>query len=304
MFIIKQYPPGWQGAAACSLHKRIVEPPEPDGHGEAEEQQKHPDTQRDEIAADEGPLGVPGALVHFAKAAQFHRVGDGVDAVQAGQDERQQDVDGVFEPLEEGFLSAKLHAAGLLGLADAVVVALDIGDVAQGNGHRISDLIRDADAVQAGRKLAGVGGRDEQDGHGQGHEILERDVAHIKQLLSRQVIPPEQVAEHRAGAVQGGTLIGVEQEDEQVVQQQEHQHEHQHEPHLAEPDPAQLERGQADRQQHQQHPGVVGDHAGKGKQQEERQLGGSGHLVDDALPGEIIQNGLSSHPLSPPGPAQ
>ena len=40
-----------------------------------------------------------------------------------------------------------------------------------------------------------------------------------EQLFRCQVIPPEQVAEHRAGAVQGGTLIGIEQEDEQVVQQ-------------------------------------------------------------------------------------
>ena len=295
---------GGNETAACSLHKRIVEPPEPDGHGEAEEQQKHPDTQRDEIAADERPLGVPGALVLFAKAAQLHRVGDGVDAVQAGQDERQQDVDGVFEPLEEGFLSAKLYAAGLLGLADAVVVALDVRNVPQRNGHRVAHLVRNADAVQAGRKLAGVGGRDEQDSHGQGHEILERDVAHIEQLLGRQVIPPEQVAEHRAGAVQRRALVGVEQEDEQVIQQQEYQHEHQHKPHLTEPDPAQLERGQTDRQQHQQNPGVVGDHAGKGEQQKERQLGGAGELVNDALPREIIQNSFSGHVPAPPGPAR
>ena len=38
---------GGNEPAACFLHKRIVEPTEPDGHGEAEEQQEHPDTQRD-----------------------------------------------------------------------------------------------------------------------------------------------------------------------------------------------------------------------------------------------------------------
>ena len=260
--------------------------------------------QGNEVPPGKGALGIPGALAVLAEAAQLHRVGDGVDAVQTGQDERQQDIDRVLHPLEEGLLFAQLHAAGLLGLADAVVVALDIGDVAQGNGHRIADLIRDADAVQAGSKLAGVGGRDEEDGHRQGHEILQRDVAHIEQLLRRQVIPPEQVAEHRAGAVEGRALIGVEQKDEEVVQQQEHQHEDQHEPHFAEFDPAQLERRQADRQQHQQHIGVVGDHAGKGKQQEKRQLGGARQLMDDTFPREIIQHRFSGHFLAPPCPAR
>ena len=282
----------------------VIEPSKADGHGQADEQQGRAHAQGNEVPPGKGALGIPGALAVLAEAAQLHRIGNGVDAVQAGQDERQQDVDRVLHPLEEGLLFAQLHAAGLLGLADAVVVALDIGDVAQGNGHRIADLIRDADAVQAGSKLAGVGGRDKEDGHRQGHKIFQADVDHVEQLFRCQVIPPEQVAEHRAGAVQGGPLIGIEQEDEQVVQQQEHQHEGHHKPDFPEFDPAQPEGQQADHQQAQQHPGVVGDHAGKGEQQEERQLGGSGHLMDDALPGEIIQNSLSGHPLSPPGPAQ
>ena len=284
--------------------ERVIEPPEAEGHGQAEQQQRSAQPQRDEIAADEGALGVPCALALFAKAPQLHGVGDGVDAVQAGQDQGQQDVYGIFEPFEERFLLAQLHAAGLLGLTDAVVVPLDVRDIPQRYGHRVAHLIRDADAVQAGRKLAGVGGRDEEDGHRQGHEILQRDVAHIEQLLRRQVIPPEQVAEHRAGAVEGRALIGVEQKDEEVVQQQEHQHEDQHEPHFAEFDPAQLERRQADRQQHQQHIGVVGDHAGKGKQQEKRQLGGARQLMDDTFPREIIQHRFSGHFLAPPCPAR
>ena len=196
-------------------YERVIEPAVPDGNKQADQQQRCAKSQGGKIPLGKGALGVPGALAIFAKATQLHGVADGINAVQAGQNQRQQNTDRILEPCKEWFAFAQLHAAGLLGLADAVVVALDIGDVAQGNGHRISDLIRDADAVQAGSKLAGVGGRDEEDGHRQGHKIFQADVDHIEQLFRCQVIPPEQVAEHRAGAVQGGTLIGIEQEDEQ-----------------------------------------------------------------------------------------
>ena len=113
----------------------VIEPSKADGHGQADEQQNRAHAQGNEVPPGKGALGIPGALAVLAEAAQLHRVGNGVDAVQTGQDERQQDVDRVLHPLEEGLLFAQLHAAGLLGLADAVVVALDIGDVAQGNGH-------------------------------------------------------------------------------------------------------------------------------------------------------------------------
>ena len=62
----------------------------------------------------------------FSESPQFHRVRDRIDVVQACKDQWQQDVDRVLHPLEERLLFAQLHAAGLLGLADAVVVALDI----------------------------------------------------------------------------------------------------------------------------------------------------------------------------------
>ena len=80
---------------------------------------------------------------------------------------------------------------------------------------------------------------------GRATKYFRRDVDHVEQLFRCQVIPPEQVAEHRAGAVQRGALIGIEQEDEQVVQQQEHQHEGQHKPDFPEFDLAQPEGQQS-----------------------------------------------------------
>ena len=207
---------------------------------------------------------------------------------------------GVFQPLKERFVFAKLDAARLLRLADGVEIALDIGDIAQRNGHRIPDFIRYTDTVQAGGKLAGVGGADKQDRYRQRDKIFQRDVEHVKQLLGGDVVPPEQVAQHRAGAVQRGALVGVEQEDEKVVQQQKHQHEHEHKPHFFVAQTAELERRQADRQQRQQQPGVVGDHAGKGEQQEERQLGRARQPMDDTFAREVVQNRFSSHGCAPP----
>ena len=208
---------------------------------------------------------------------------------------------GVFQPLEERLAFAKLDAARLLRLADGVEIALDIGDIAQRDRHRIPDFIRYTDTVQAGGKLAGVGGADKQNGHRQRDKIFQRDIEHIKQLLGGDVVPPEQVAQHRAGAVQCGALVGVKQVDKKVVQQQKHQHKHEHKPHFFVVQAAELERRQADRQQPQQQPGVVGDHTGKGEQQKKRQLGRAGQPVNNALAREVIQNRFSSHGCAPPG---
>ena len=76
--------------------ERIIEPSKADGHGQADEQQGRAHAQGNEVPPGKGALGIPGALAVLAEAAQLHRIGNGVDAVQAGQDERQQDVDREF----------------------------------------------------------------------------------------------------------------------------------------------------------------------------------------------------------------
>ena len=220
------------------LHKRIIKPSKHNRHGQADEQQHSTKAQRDKVAAREGSAGVPCALIALAEAAQFHCVGDRVDAVQARQNQRQQDADRIFQPLEKRLTAAQLDTARLLRLTDAVIIALDIRDVAQRDCHRITDLVGDADAVQAGGELTGVGGGDKQDRNGQCDKIFERDIEHVKQLLCGQVIPPEKMAQHRAGAVEGRALIRIKQEDKQIVQCQKHQHEHQHKADLAQLDVA------------------------------------------------------------------
>ena len=106
--------------------ERVIEPSKADGHGQADEQQGRAHAQGNEVPPGKGALGIPGALAVLAEAAQLHRVGDGINAVQAGQNQRQQDMHGVFQPLEERLVFAKLDAARLLRLADGVEIALDI----------------------------------------------------------------------------------------------------------------------------------------------------------------------------------
>ena len=281
-------------------YERVIEPAVPDGNKQADQQQRCAKSQGGKIPLGKGALGVPGALAIFAKATQLHGVADGINAVQAGQNQRQQNTDRILEPCKERFAFAQLHAAGLLGLADAVVVALNIRDIAQRNGNRVAHLIGDADAVQACGKLAGVSGGNKQDSHRQCHKVFERDIDHVEQLLRRYIIPPEQMEQHMPRAVQRGALVGVKQKDEQVIQQQEYQHKDQHKPHFAQFDVAELERRKADGHQPQQHPSVIGDHAGKGKQQKECQLGGAGHFVNNALARQVIEHGISSHVCAPP----
>ena len=101
-------------------HKRVIKPPVSDGNAKAERQQRRAQRHYGIVAFGKGAAGVPCAGLVFAKAAQLHGVGDGINAVQAGQNQRQQDMYGVFQPLEERLVFAKLDAARLLRLADGV----------------------------------------------------------------------------------------------------------------------------------------------------------------------------------------
>ena len=168
----------------------------------------------------------------LAEPAQLHGVGDHIHPGQAGHNQRQKDGHAVFQSLDQLFLLAQFHAAGLLGLTDVVIVALDVGDVAQRDAHRIADAVGHADLVQAGGKLAGIGGGDEENRHRQRHEVFQGNVEHVKQLLAGHVIAARDVQEHMPRPIDLAALVGIEKVDEKVVKQQKHQHEHQHEPHL------------------------------------------------------------------------
>lgn len=65
------------------LYKRIIKAAKLDGDGQADQEQGGTESQGDEITPGEGAANVPGTFAAFAEAAQFHRVGDDVDTVEA-----------------------------------------------------------------------------------------------------------------------------------------------------------------------------------------------------------------------------
>ena len=79
---------------------------------------------------------------------------------------RDDDQQGVLEAVGEFCLVGQIQSAGLLGQADIVVIPLDVGEVAQGQGDGEGGLVIDAQSVERGGKLAGVGGQQEDDPQG------------------------------------------------------------------------------------------------------------------------------------------
>ena len=100
--------------------------------------------------------------------------------------------------------------------------------------------------------------------------------------------------------IQSRTLIRVKQKNEQIVQDQEYQHKDHHETDFFKFDLAEFKCGNAYRKQAKKYPGIVGDHTGKGKQQEKSKLGCTGQLMHHTLPRQIIQYCFSSHGYAPP----
>ncbi len=101
----------------------------------------------------------------LAETAQVHRVADHLDPVKGRKDERNDDQQGILEAVDKFRLVRKLQPAGLLGQTNIMVIALNIGKVAQGKRYRVGSFIVDANAIQRGSKFAGIGG--EQEDHPQ-----------------------------------------------------------------------------------------------------------------------------------------
>ena len=195
---------------------------------------------------------------------------------------------------------SKLYASGLLGLADTVIIPLDIRNVAQCDRNRISNFIRNTNTVQAGCKFTWIGSRNEKDRYRQRHKIFQGNIQHIKQLLLCHIISPEQMTDDMFCPIQSRTLIRVKQKNKQIVQKQKYQHKNHHKADFFKFDPAEFKCGNTHRKQPQKYPGIVGDHAGKGKQQEKSKLGCTGQLMHHTLPRQIIQYCFSSHGYAPP----
>ena len=180
---------------------------------------------------------------------------------------------------EAGFF-AHLHAAGLLGQTDVVVLPLDVRDVAQGQGYRVADAVADTDAVQGGGKFRGVGGAHEQQHNGDGAGVFQHHIQVVEQLLRRQRIPSRQGQQHRAAAVQLGTVAGTEQVDQHIVQDHVYDHGSQGKGDVLHPELCRPKQDQSGDSQGRQQRRVEAGHGGHAPQQQTHQLAGAGEPVD------------------------
>ena len=126
----------------------------------------------------------------------------------------------------------------------------------------------------------------------------------VKKLFPGQVIAPEQVAKNDPRTVDFRSLIGGKEENEEIVHQQEYHHEPEDKAHVLEADMADGKAGKADDHQAQQNTGIVGQHTGKGEQQEKHQLGGTRQGVDHAFAGNIAHDRITALGHAPAPPCQ
>ncbi len=236
-----------------------------------EDQQRHHD--RREVLPVQAPEGVPGALVALAEAAQVHGIADQLNAIERREDERDDDQQRVFEAVSELGFARKVQPARLLRQADVVVVALDVGEVAQGERHGISSLIRHPYPVQRRCEFAGVGG--EQKDHAQRDDrgVFEELGDLVKQLLLREVNLADHARDLMARAVNLHPELRGKEEGDDRIGDDEHQHIDHHGADLRELHTRYFEDNERKKHHQQHHAQVIGVHHGESEQQETHQLG-------------------------------
>ena len=117
------------------------------------------------------------------------------------KDQGDQDGAGGFQAADQAGLFAHFRAPGLLCQADIPVLPLDIGNIPQGQRHRVGNPVADTDAAEGGGELAGVGGADKQQHDGNGAGVFQDYIQVVEQLLRRDHIGPRDLKQHRPAPI-------------------------------------------------------------------------------------------------------
>lgn len=91
---------------------------------------------------------IPGTLFVFSVSAQLHCITYRVDPLHAGEDQREDNRCGIFHPVHKFCFGRHLDSPCLLRIPNLMEIVLNIRDVTERNGYRISDVIADSDAVR------------------------------------------------------------------------------------------------------------------------------------------------------------
>ncbi|MPM09363.1 hypothetical protein SDC9_55680 [bioreactor metagenome] len=164
------------GNPLFTLHKRVIEFAVVDehAHGDGGEQNHHRNGERDNIPALERLCRIPSPFFLLAEAAQVHGVGNGLDALQRGKDQRNGDVEDVLDALSELFLFGQIQPAALLGGGDILIVPNQIRKIPQRERKSERRLVADSRSADAGGELAGVRREEKDDAERHDGSVFER----------------------------------------------------------------------------------------------------------------------------------
>lgn len=177
----------WNHLTPALSRERIPEPVAViEGQHQRAGAKKAGQNQRGDVCGGKPSGHVPGAFLLLAEAAQFHGVADDIDPLHHGEEQRENNAGCPPDPVGELRLRTHLNAAGLLRVADPVVIFLDIRNIPQRNGNRVSYRIRNPDHVHRRGELTRIGRHEENKDCRRHNEVFEEHIEKIEELLRGQ----------------------------------------------------------------------------------------------------------------------
>ena len=141
-----------------------------------------------------------------------------VDPFQAGKNQRNRDRDIACHSFAQRCFFRKLHAPCLLRFGNGPKILLNIGNVTQSQCDCIGDLVGNPDAVDTGRQLAWIGGKQENQPWRNRDKIFDQQIQLIKHLLLGQCIPTDPFKNHVARTVDLHPIFWCEKIDRHQIQ--------------------------------------------------------------------------------------
>ena len=83
----------------------------------------------------------------LSEPTEFHRIADHVDAVHAGEYQRENDRRHVLDAVAELRFAGHLNSPRLLGVLDFCKIILHIRNLPERNRHGVTDLVADTNTV-------------------------------------------------------------------------------------------------------------------------------------------------------------
>ena len=154
-----------------------------------------------------------------------------------------------------------------------MVIALDIGKVAQGERHRISSFVMHAYPVDRRSELAGIGGEQEDHAERNNGSIFEELGGLVQELFPGQVDLADHVHDLMARAVHLHPILGGKEKGDDGVGDDENQDVDDHGANLRKLDLRDPQNDKRKEHHQQDHADIIGIHDRESEQQKTQQFG-------------------------------